>query len=63
LIFGLSLLLVAPAASCSKAEQPRIIVEEFPIGTSDADQMSPDIDGNIIVWSDYRNGNYGYLWL
>jgi len=38
-------------------------VSEFPICTNDANQINPAINGSIIVWQDYRNGNwdiYGY---
>jgi beta propeller repeat protein len=36
---------------------------EFAITTSEAEQTNPDIDRNIVVWEDNRNGNwdiYGY---
>ncbi|MCX5636521.1 MAG: hypothetical protein NTX52_02355 [Planctomycetota bacterium] len=38
-------------------------VSEFPICTNDANQINPAISGSIVVWEDYRNGNwdiYGY---
>lgn len=31
--------------------------KEYRITTSPADQMNPDIDGNIVAWEDSRNGN------
>src|SRR3972149_684756 len=30
---------------------------EYRITTSPADQVNPDIDGNIVAWEDFRNGN------
>ena len=36
---------------------------EFAVASNEAEQMNPDIDGNIVVWQDNRNGNwdiYGY---
>ncbi|MCK4733445.1 MAG: hypothetical protein KAT65_13415, partial [Methanophagales archaeon] len=38
-------------------------VTEFPICTDPAGQANPAISGDIVVWTDYRNGNadiYGY---
>ncbi|WP_165394850.1 PKD domain-containing protein [Methanofollis fontis] len=31
---------------------------EIPICTNNSSQVLPDIDGELIVWMDYRNGNY-----
>ncbi len=31
---------------------------EFAITTNESSQTNPDIDGNIIVWQDYRNNNW-----
>ena len=34
------------------------VVTEFPICTQGSDQYAPAIYGNVVVWADWRNGNY-----
>lgn len=33
-------------------------VEEFPIYTNLYNQTAPEVSGDIVVWHDFRNGNY-----
>jgi len=50
------------AASAASAVN-KLVSTEFAITANEAEQMNPDIDRNIVVWQDNRNGNwdiYGY---